>query len=272
MNKITLPFWDSIEELVSERSYLLSEKNAILTSKFSGASKYSETLQAIGEGKHRQSEIQNYIRSSPSEYLSKLISAEIIVRRQPITDFIYSSRSIHPKVLRNGRYHFKDNFVHFLYRFLDPRLEDSNIPITANDIKEGYSRYLGDVFEDFCREFVKKHLGYSLVEQWWGATAKYITNQIDIIAFDKKQKYILIGSCKWTKKETNPAAEIYKIRKAEPFIKFPKRLKIKYKYIILAKKLKTRINSILIDDEKFEVDCYDLEDFNEYITVKPISG
>ena len=64
----------------------------------------------------------------------------------------------------------------------------------------------------------------------------------------------------------DPATEIYKIRKVEPFIKFPKRLKVKIKYIILAKKLKTRINSILIDDEKFEVECYDLKDFNKFIS------
>ncbi|MHA1584989.1 MAG: ATP-binding protein [Promethearchaeota archaeon] len=265
LNRIVMPFWDTIEELVSERSYLLSEKNAILTSQFSGANKYSEVLYAIGEGKNKQSEIQNYIKSPPSEYLSKLISAEIIERRQPITDLIYSSGSIHPKVLKNGRYHFKDNFIHFLYRFLDPRLEDSNIPISVNEIKIGYTNYLGDVFESFCREFVRFHFGYSLVGQWWGATARNISNQIDIVAYDKKQEYILIGSCKWTHKNTNPIEEIYIMHKVLPYIKFPKRLKIKVKFIIMAKKLKNRVNSILIEGEKFGVICYDLNDFNKFL-------
>jgi AAA+ ATPase superfamily predicted ATPase len=135
-----------------------------------------------------------------SPYLEKLTSSRIIEKRLPVTA---SEKS------RIGRYHVRDPFLRFYFRFIEPSGKD----IEAGEINQAYHK-----INKHLDEFIGKHTWEELCREWvlragnrgklacapektgalWNKEA-----QIDVAALNIEEKHIMLGECKWTEKPIN---------------------------------------------------------------------
>jgi len=192
LEKIRLPFWAWLDTELHSASFVKEELDFMLRYEFEDLSTYKTILEAIAKGKTRVSEIKDYARiqrTDLSPYLAKLINTGFIRRELPLTE---------PATSKMGRYYIEDQFVAFWFRFIYPNLSDIEAGIyTANHIRNGYSQYMGYVFEKICKqaliELIKQHrFSYTKVGKWWHKDC-----EIDLVALDIERKEILFVECKW---------------------------------------------------------------------------
>lgn len=162
---------------------------------------YEATLRAIAMGHHALSEIAKTTGLAPSNlptYLKSLIDLGMIERRLPAT--------VPPEQRRKskrGRYHLRDAYLRFYFRFIEPNLEMiefGQATLLWERISEQFNAFTGaTAWEELCREWVllQANLGHlpfavELVGSHWAADA-----QIDVVAINWRDKAILLGECKW---------------------------------------------------------------------------
>ena len=136
-------------------------------------------------------------RAKISVYIKNLIDLNILNREFPVSDSIKSTASV-----QRGLYNIADNFFNFWYRFVFPNLSE----LEAGDVEGVYTysikpfidSYASKAFENVCIQYLRnKNIQGSLpirfkkIGRWWEKDC-----EIDIFAFDEKDKYI-IGECKW---------------------------------------------------------------------------
>ncbi|MFW5953600.1 MAG: ATP-binding protein [Candidatus Natronoplasma sp.] len=124
-----------------------------------------------------------------SQYLSKLRTLELVIREEPVT---LSSK----KKRRRGIYKIIDNFFRFYFYYILPNrsdIEEGRVESVLGSLKENESSYISPIFEEICRDYVRKTTSYSKIGKWW-----YQEEEIDVVALDPTKKKMLIGECKWT--------------------------------------------------------------------------
>jgi hypothetical protein len=107
---------------------------------------------------------------------------------------------------RLGRYNIRDNFFKFWYKFIFPNqtaLNLGNDKLILKLIEENLNSYVGRIFEDIVKELLVLYLNKKIkgveinfenIGSWWDRTG----NEIDIVAYNEKEKKILVGEVKWT--------------------------------------------------------------------------
>lgn len=162
---------------------------------------YEATLRAIANGHHALSEIAKATGLAPSNlptYLKSLIDLGMIERRLPATVPPAQRRKS-----KRGRYHLRDAYQRFYFRFIEPNLEMiefGQATLLWDRISEQFNAFTGaTAWEELCREWVllQANLGnlpfaVELVGSHWAADA-----QIDVLAINWRDKAILLGECKW---------------------------------------------------------------------------
>ena len=157
-------------------------------------------LEEIAGGAHTQAQIGSATgttQSHVSQYLALLQETGFIRRRYPVT---VGRKS------RNGRYHIADPYLRFYFRFISPMLEDLSKGLsdeTLSEIKRHCQDFIGmNTWEELCREWVRharanKLLPYSprSVGSAWNQKA-----QIDVVGINTREKSLILGECKWTRK------------------------------------------------------------------------
>ncbi|AOL17209.1 ATPase [Sulfolobus sp. A20] len=180
--KVKTPFLEWInEELKRIDSFLKDEMDFSLRYEFSEISTYKEILLSIAMGKNTLGEIRDFVKvgGEISSYIKKLERIGLVKREVPILERRTSKR---------GRYIIVDNFTNFWFKFIYPNL--SEIEEGRYEIREEeYNEYLGRVFEDIAREYVKDKYGLRDVGRHW-----YKDVEIDIM--DKGLN--IAGECKWS--------------------------------------------------------------------------
>ncbi|MFN8490501.1 MAG: ATP-binding protein [Caldilineaceae bacterium] len=163
---------------------------------------YEATLRAIATGNHTLSEIAKATGIAPTNlptYLKSLIALGMIERRLPATVPPDQRRKS-----KRGRYHLRDAYLRFYFRFIEPNLEMiefGQADLLWERIGEQFRSFIGaTAWEELCREWVllQANLGQlpfpvELVGSHWSATA-----QIDVVAINWRDKALLLGECKWT--------------------------------------------------------------------------
>lgn len=160
--------------------------------------KYNSILQAASSGKENIKEIQDFTGINANvmpAYIKKLDELlDLLGRKDPVLG-----------KERHGRYRVKDNFFMFWYRFIFPSqtaLNLGNHKLVDEIIRETLNAYIGKVFEDVCKELIIAYLnkelnGYLLdfenIGSWWNRSGE----EIDIVAYNKKSRKILVGEVKW---------------------------------------------------------------------------
>lgn len=186
--------------LLSPGSMALAEVEFLLADEVREPRTYLAILQAIGGGYHTLDEIANASlvgKSNLSAYLSQLENLKLIERRVPAT--IPPAQQYRSK---RGRYHLRDPFFRFYFRFLYPYRLDLNyqpervMPTIESNLRAFVG---GTVWEELAREWTDAQrltntLGFTpeVVGSHWNRQV-----QVDVVAINWKTHDILLGECKW---------------------------------------------------------------------------
>lgn len=224
---------EAIQELILKKDGELSEepKNLLEYENVRVHAKYNSILRSISSGKEILKEIQDFTKISSTTlppYIDKLdLLLDLIEKNDPL---------LGKERLR--RYRIKDNFFKFWYKFIfenQTALNMGNRELVFNIIKDGLNSYVGRIFEDIAKELLicyngKEINGHKInfenIGSWWDRN----NNEIDIIAYNQKEKTILIGETKWS---SNPVD----IDVVDNLLKKSKFLNIggKYTFLIVSK-------------------------------------
>ncbi len=201
--KVQGNFYDKIFELIlKKRAILLEEpKNLLEYENVRIHAKYNSILQAISSGKETLKEIEDFTKISASTmpaYITRLDELlDLVGRKDPVLG-----------KERLGRYCIKDNFFKFWYKFIFPNqtpLNLGNTKLVSDLIKENLNAYVGRIFEEIVKEFLISYntreiknlkLNFENIGSWWDRN----NNEIDILAYNLKEKNFLLGEVKWTNK------------------------------------------------------------------------
>ncbi len=218
--------------------------------------KYNSILQAASSGKENIKEIQDFTGINANvmpAYIKKLDELlDLLGRKDPVLG-----------KERHGRYCVKDNFFMFWYRFVFPSqtaLNLGNHKLVEGSIKENLNAYIGRIFEDISKEllisYVNKEVnGYLLdfenIGSWWNRAGE----EIDIVAYNRKSRMILVGEVKWKNSRTDIDVVDNLLRKSK-MINFAG----EYKFAFISKSGFTEkaivrmkeINAIYLDLKDFE--------------------
>lgn len=224
---------NKIHELLLKKGADLFEepKNLLEYENVRMHAKYNSILQAAAEGKENLKEMQDFTGISANTlpaYIKRLDELlELIARKGPVLG-----------KERLGRYGLKDNFFRFWYRFIFPNqtaLNIGNTTLVSDSIKENLNAYTGKIFEDVCRELLVAHLnkemeGYLLdfenIGSWWNRSGE----EIDIVAYNRKSRKIIVGEVKWTNRQTDVETVESLMRKSK-LINFTG----EYKFLLISK-------------------------------------
>jgi AAA+ ATPase superfamily predicted ATPase len=192
---------ENLRQVIFARgSMFSSEPMILLYDEVREPASYLAILKAIGTGRHSLDEISNAClidKSNLSSYLDRLQDMRLIERRIPAT-----VRPAERSRSRRGRYHMRDPFMRFYFRFVAPFAEQPAFETDAavNYARQGLRAHVGmTTFEELAREWVRQrgragHLPLTpdVVGSHWTRTA-----QTDVVAIDWVHKHVLVGECKW---------------------------------------------------------------------------
>jgi AAA+ ATPase superfamily predicted ATPase len=247
--KINKEFWIWLEEELKRKdTFLKDEVDFIMKYEFEDTSTYKLILEAIAFGKTKINEIKDYIgvkRTDITPYLKNLMEVKMVKRLVPITEKEKS---------RYGRYYISDNFLKFWFRYVYENLSSIEEGIfDVNTIKQNYNVYLGEVFEEVCRQFLirnrEKIFPFTKIGKWW-----YKDKEIDIVAFNEQSREILFCECKW-KEEVDAKEILQELKEKAQYVDWNKNERKEY-YAIFAKSFKNKAD----DKNVFHFGLKDIEE------------
>ena len=162
---------------------------------------YEAIVQAIADGRHRRDNIAAYAAipsTSLSHYLARLIELQFVERRVPATVPLAQI-----KTSRQSRYHLRDPFLRFYYRFINPNLHLIERGLSHRlwqMMSDNLRAFVAYTFEELCRNWVLQQAqqGTQLpfppdnIGSHWSKTV-----QVDVVAIAWREKQLLLGECKW---------------------------------------------------------------------------
>ncbi len=205
--------YDGINELIlNKNSFLYDEPEFLLKKEVKEIGNYFSLLKVIAEGASKISEISSKIlikQTSLTFYLNTLQDLEIIEREVPVTEE-------KPTKSKKGLYKIKDNFINFWFKFVYPykdQLEIGNTKYVLEIIKKNLKdRHISYVYEDICRQSLlsDKKLKLNKIGRWWDANT-----EIDMVGFNKEEKIIIYGECKYKNVKVTKSVLDELIKKSE---------------------------------------------------------
>jgi len=156
---------------------------------------YFEIISAIARGRVSRKEIADIVKikeSSLSPYLYDLSEIlNLVEYRVPITDDIGKSK--------RGRYFLTNNFIKFWFKFIYPNrslYEIGRYEQIKRKILSEWNSFIGFVFEEIARDFIKRKYGSSFekIGAWWDRKG----NEIDIVCINQRTSKICFIEVKWS--------------------------------------------------------------------------
>lgn len=207
---------DNIKQNILTRGCALySEIEFMLRQELRETPLYNSIIEAVALGNTKLGEINDKVMigntAKTSVYLKNLIELGIVQREFSVTD-----GSKEQSKGNRGVYCLTDNFFRFWYAFVFhnySELEGGDVDgVYQYEIAPKLQEYASVVFEDICREFIRKmqRVGklpfrYEKIGRWWGRTTVINKNgekrseetEIDILAISRKQNACIVGECKY---------------------------------------------------------------------------
>jgi AAA+ ATPase superfamily predicted ATPase len=157
-------------------------------------------FKAIGAGAHTLDEISNAAligQAHLSSYLLRLQDLRMIERQLPAT--VPNAERLKS---RRGRYHIRDPYFCFYFRFLALAFEQPGLSADQiwTQIQQDVRAFIGQTaFEDLSRQWVleqgqagKLPFAREIVGSHWSRQV-----QAEVVAVSWRQRAILIGECRW---------------------------------------------------------------------------
>ena len=180
------------DRVLNKNEYLYAEGEFLLKSEFREYRKYFILLSLLAKGKRSFNELttsSGLDKGLVSKYLSKLQALKLVTTDHPVT--------VRYEKSRKARYRITDHFLMFWFRFIFAKrhqLEEFG-SLELGDVQKEFSVHMGFVFEQVCREYIKKNhgKGYPFVGSWWNRKGQ----EIDVVALDIGYRNAILGECKW---------------------------------------------------------------------------
>lgn len=198
----TLPFEQNLaERALAEDSFLYCEPTNYLLQSVKAYESYNAVLAAVASGRTQPTQIAGVSginANSITSYLRKLEELQIAERRAPV-----------PR--KNGGrpgYRLCDNLFAFWYaistRYADAIGSRQGALVAARIMRQEFPTYMGPVFEELCRQWVRREMARGRIDalvgtvgKWWG-TDPVTRRQADIdVVATTHDDLLVLGECKW---------------------------------------------------------------------------
>lgn len=192
-----------VELFFTKSGYMYEEPENLLTQEYRNVATYSSIIEAVASGRTKLATIADltHLESSTVSHAAKnLIATGILQREQAITD---------ERNKKKTRYILSDHMFRFWYRFLPNAIDAIALghgqEYYEHIVKPLLSDYMGDVFEDMCREYTleaglsgKLLCFVTRVGKWWGTNpSKREETDIDVVGLDDVKRLAVLGECKF---------------------------------------------------------------------------
>ena len=205
-------------------SSIFEEPNNLLKQEVREPAIYNAVIAAIASGCSKMNEISSKVGEDTSVcsiYIKNLITLGIVKKESP-----YGEKSS-----RKTIYSIKDNMFRFWYRFVPENtsvISRGAADLVYKRIAPEFSSYMGDVFEEICKQYLWKLLlagqcavNFNDLGRWWGTNPKTKSQEeIDIMGADKDS--ILLGECKWTNEKVDLSV-LETLAERSKMFKYPKK-------------------------------------------------
>jgi uncharacterized protein len=207
--------------MLVKRGNLFDEPAALMESeKIRTHARYNSILQAISAGKEITREMEDFTK------IKSTTLPAYLQRMETLLDIIQMNNPVLGKE-RLGRYTISDNFYKFWYKFVFPNKSDLNLGKTSEvklRVMGNLNAYIARAFEGIVHQMLllyngKKIKGLEIdfeeIGNWWDRKS----NEIDIVAYNRKKGTVLLGEVKWTNEKTDVNVFDDLIRKSK-FVNF----------------------------------------------------
>ena len=174
---------------------LMNEVPYLMSDEFKDVKSCNTYLRTISSGNRKMEDICTALQiksQDASPYISNLQKAGLVERRVPVTD--ESERS------RNGLYFVSDRFILFWFRFIYQHRNDIILGMNDESVSNLRShfidRHVSYVFEDVCREELRRYLKGKGIAASYGSFWSS-GKEIDIVAKDEIGRTMYVGECKY---------------------------------------------------------------------------
>lgn len=200
--KDSLSIADNVDQLFLQRTGWFRNEPEVLISDLTQREthNYVAILKALAQGRHSREDIASYAAvpsTSLSHYLPRLMDLQLVERRIPATVPLNQI-----KTSKLARYHLRDSFLRFYYRFIDPNLHLIESGLTANlwdSLDTQFRAFVGLAFENLCREWVVEQANQGQLPFMPDNVGSHWSSgvQVDVVAISWRDKQVLLGECKW---------------------------------------------------------------------------
>lgn len=219
-----------IELFFEESGRLFEEPVNLMKQELREPMTYHSIISAIAAGASKLNEIATKTgmeTSGCSNQLTSLIALGIVRKEVPVTEGTASRKTL---------YCLADSMYVFWYRFVRPNLsaimQGVGGQIYESVVKPQLSDFMGQVFEEICRQyfylpFVYKTLPFPVgkIGRWWGNNPKNKRQEeIDLMAVFESET--ILGECKWRNEKVDSKVAQVLLERSQLF-HYPK----KYFYI-----------------------------------------
>ena len=184
---------------------LFDEPAALMESeKIRTHARYNSILQAISAGKEITREMEDFTKIKSTTLPAYLQRMNILL------DIVHLNNPVLGKE-RLGRYAISDNFYKFWYKFVFPNKTNLNLGKT-NEVKSwvaaNLNAYAARAFEGIVHQLLLLYNGRQIkgleidfeeIGNWWDRKS----NEIDIVAYNRKKGTVILGEIKWTNEKTD---------------------------------------------------------------------
>ncbi len=202
-----LSLTDNIRQVIlAEGGMFLAEPSFLLYDEVREPQSYLAVLKAIGLGNHALKDISNHAliaTSHLSSHLSRLRDLKMVERRLPAIIPPAKRRQS-----RQGRYHLRDPFFRFYFRFIAPFYDylPYDLDRVLDKVRQELRAFVGQTaFEELAQQWVIQqgkagNLPFrpGIVGSHWSSRV-----QVDVVAVDWQARQILLGECKWGQRAVN---------------------------------------------------------------------
>lgn len=169
--------------------------------------RYFSILEAIASGFTQWNDISTQtgiLPNSIGKYLDELLNYYDLIERK--TSIFSTDEG------RSSRYYLKDNFLTFWFRYVHKNfslLENYSSDFMIRKVKEDLPNFFGFQFEKFILDWLQRQcienpaaFPFDVVGKYWDRGS----NEIDVVAYQKKGDLCLIGECKLNSKRVISAS------------------------------------------------------------------
>lgn len=200
---VQLSFEENLQELYFEiTGYLNNEGILLMKQEFREPANYNAVLQAIASGATTLSEIISF-----SKLESNLVSKYLVT----LQELNYIERVIpfgaNPLKGKTSRYQITENFIAFWYRYVfsvRTEIEQGNGEIYANLAIQDLSQFIGPIFEEIARQYMRRMNGRGALPfvaksfgKWWGKDRFGNVQELDLVVASMDGNELIVGECKW---------------------------------------------------------------------------